>query len=593
MIIEIKELIYSKIKEDLVRHKIVEKEDENRNSYYNKSEGVEVDLRSLTQKQAEQLSKILKTCGVHGSKVLAADLENYLLAAKQGVHIVTARTCRQAAWMLEHFIKDLPHHVLFAAEEYGGRSKAAYYIGDVTYKPRVEHDDGTVTPEEAGLVLYWVEDDARRSRSISISRGDCRNRSVTDLLGYLGFDPETPELMAALREQTELFYEMREKIGLQCIAVGVGLADLDDALQKSRREEWNSWRSTRTSLDRFGQTRVVIEILHEGEKSGTSGVRGRGDRDFDAYRWHEWNLRFHTPDEDTVVRHLRADEATAEPADVDVPVHPLVPCYDLKRHLRMRVHVHNLTPYEYHKEIGGRLVLPERDWKMVNLLVDHSSRDFSDIVEGKGKSMNVLSVGPPGTGKTATAEVFAEYKGRPLYVIPCAQLGMDAATVEHNLSVVIERANRWNAVLLLDEADVYIRKRETDMGQNAIVGAFLRVLEYATCILFMTTNRGDVVDDAITSRCIARIDYDLPTEEDQARIWRILADLNNIKLSDAEIKKIVGKHRLSGRDVKNLLKLASFIVEEQGGKGRVTLEIIEYALQFKPTETYSKGSKKS
>ena len=223
--------------------------------------------------------------------------------------------------------------------------------------------------------------------------------------------------------------------------------------------------------------------------------------------------------------------------------------------------------------------------------------------------MNILAVGPAGcrpyydfhvpnhenylacgvihhnTGKTATAEVFAEFKERPLYTVQCSQLGTDAETIERNLSVILERANRWNAVLLLDEADVYIRKRGVDFDQNAIVGAFLRVLEYASCILFMTTNLEDSVDDAITSRCIAKLHYDPPSVENQARIWRILADLNKIVLSDKDIKKIAKAHpTLTGRDVKNLLKLSSFI--SQASKKPITMETVEFAMQFKPTDTY-------
>ncbi len=235
--------------------------------------------------------------------------------------------------------------------------------------------------------------------------------------------------------------------------------------------------------------------------------------------------------------------------------------------------------------MSDRLILPQRDWDMVNLLVDHSTNEFQDIVVGKGQSMNILACGIPGSGKTVTSEVFSEFKERPLYVIQCSQLGMDVESVEVNLGVIINRANRWNAVLLLDEADVYIRKRGEDLNQNAIVGAFLRVLEYSNCILFMTTNLEDSVDDAITSRCIAKLHYSAPAVDDQIKIWKILALLNKIDMDDAEIKKVAEKHsHLTGRDVKNLLKLASFV--NQSSKKPITAKTIEFAMQFKPTEDF-------
>jgi hypothetical protein len=404
-----------------------------------------------------------------------------------------------------------------------------------------------------------------------------------EILAKQGLVPETPTLMAKLRSETERFYVEREQVGKQHVAVGVGLCDLDNALKNVDREERN-WRrgSRKLKLDQFGESRVVVDVLKEKEDADRDHINSGRDG-FDPYRWHKWNMRFHAPSEDEVIKHLEADDDTADPVDVDVPVHPLVPCFDLRRQTRLRIHVNNLTPYTYDRNVSERLVLPDRDWKMVELLVDHSANTFEDIVSNKGRSMNVLAVGPPGTGKTATAEVFAEFKGRPLYTVQCSQLGMDAGDVEHNLGIIMQRANRWNAVLLLDEADVYIRKRGTDLNQNAIVGAFLRVLEYASCILFMTSNLGDQVDDAITSRCIAKLNYEAPEPEGQSRIWKILADLNEIDLKGGEIDKIVKRHpRLTGRDVKNLLKLASFVA--QGNGQVVDAKTVEYALQFKPTE---------
>jgi len=65
--------------------------------------------------------------------------------------------------------------------------------------------------------------------------------------------------------------------------------------------------------------------------------------------------------------------------------------------------------------------------------------------------------------------------------------------------------------MLIDEADVYIRKRSDDIAANAVVGIFLRVLEYFDGLLFLTTNRIDDIDEAIISRCIALIRYLAPT----------------------------------------------------------------------------------
>lgn len=108
------------------------------------------------------------------------------------------------------------------------------------------------------------------------------------------------------------------------------------------------------------------------------------------------------------------------------------------------------------------------------------------------------------------------------------------------------------------------------------------MLEYHAGVLFLTTNRGDLVDDAILSRCAARIPYDIPSSEDQKRIWAILAAANDLWLPLAVIDQIVAAYpNLSGRDIKNLLKLAALRASET--EGEIGLAEIEAVRIFKPT----------
>ncbi|KAL1858167.1 hypothetical protein Daus18300_010048 [Diaporthe australafricana] len=133
--------------------------------------------------------------------------------------------------------------------------------------------------------------------------------------------------------------------------------------------------------------------------------------------------------------------------------------------------------------------------------VESSLRPQVDLVRGKGQGLIILLHGPPGSGKTSTAETIAAYTQRPLYSITCGDLGLEAQEVEDSLSKHTERAEKWGCVLLLDEADVFLMQRNWhDMGRNALVSVFLRELEYYSGILFLTTNRPGVIDEAFLSR---------------------------------------------------------------------------------------------
>jgi SpoVK/Ycf46/Vps4 family AAA+-type ATPase len=61
----------------------------------------------------------------------------------------------------------------------------------------------------------------------------------------------------------------------------------------------------------------------------------------------------------------------------------------------------------------------------------------------------------------------------------CGDIGDRAVEVEANLESSFQLAHKWGCVLLLDEADIFLQKRDKeDIKRNSIVSVFLRVLEY-------------------------------------------------------------------------------------------------------------------
>ncbi|KAH6974935.1 hypothetical protein BKA56DRAFT_589801 [Ilyonectria sp. MPI-CAGE-AT-0026] len=177
-----------------------------------------------------------------------------------------------------------------------------------------------------------------------------------------------------------------------------------------------------------------------------------------------------------------------------------------------------------------RLVMrPEENKATIKAIVktytdnDENGLFRADFIHGKGEGQIFLLHGPPGTGKTLTAESVAEYTRRPLLSITAADLGHEPLELEKNLLQFFKDANNWDAIVLLDEADVYLERRSTrDLSRNSIVSIFLRAMDYFTGILFLTTNRVGHFDEAFMSRIHVSIGYERLDENARSQIWEAL-----------------------------------------------------------------------
>ncbi|KAF7534329.1 hypothetical protein G7054_g6315 [Neopestalotiopsis clavispora] len=168
-----------------------------------------------------------------------------------------------------------------------------------------------------------------------------------------------------------------------------------------------------------------------------------------------------------------------------------------------------------------------------------------DIVRGKGQGLIILLHGPPGSGKTSTAETIAAFTQRPLYSITCGDLGLEPNEVESALQQHMKKADRWGCVLLLDEADVFLMQRDwQDVKRNALVSVLLRQLEYYSGILFLTTNRPGVIDEAFISRIHLSLRYPLIDLAATKRMWSNI--MNRIEQDNeaSQIKVVFDRERL-------------------------------------------------
>lgn len=68
------------------------------------------------------------------------------------------------------------------------------------------------------------------------------------------------------------------------------------------------------------------------------------------------------------------------------------------------------------------------------------------------------------------SECIAHYTNRPLLSLTVSDIGTDSKQAEINLTMHFTRAKLWDAIILIDEADIYMENREkTDLARNSLV----------------------------------------------------------------------------------------------------------------------------
>lgn len=181
-------------------------------------------------------------------------------------------------------------------------------------------------------------------------------------------------------------------------------------------------------------------------------------------------------------------------------------------------------------------------------------------------------------------------------MVSAGELGTDSRYLEAELQKVQEICHAWGAILLLDEADVFLEKRNMhDVHRNALVSIFLRQLEYFQGILFLTTNRVEVwfcdlttfffvvldavvrltpvsqtFDDAFQSRIHIALRYSNLDQRAKKAIFklfiervRLLEKLELMPFTEEDYSDLA-RHDLNGRQIKNTVRTAQALAVNKG-----------------------------
>ena len=172
-------------------------------------------------------------------------------------------------------------------------------------------------------------------------------------------------------------------------------------------------------------------------------------------------------------------------------------------------------------ERGARRVVTNYDLSLVNT---ESRFEVPKIVEAlRRKSYGTLCFhGPPGTGKTALAEHMAHALQLPLMIRQASDImSKYVGETEQNMAKMFEEAQTEKAVLLLDEADSFLRSRRMAERSYEVseVNEMLQGMERFTGVFICTTNLFADLDEAALRRFTFKIQFKPLTPPQRERMF--------------------------------------------------------------------------
>ena len=222
------------------------------------------------------------------------------------------------------------------------------------------------------------------------------------------------------------------------------------------------------------------------------------------------------------------------------------------------------------------IVLPPEQMKQLRGLaarvkfrsVVHNKWEFGTKMS-RGRGLAAIFTGPPGTGKTCTAEVLAKELSLRLFQIDLAAvLDKYIGVAEQRLSLIFREAELSQSLLFFDEADALFGKRvevteARDHYANMQTNYLLQRIEQYQGLVILATNFLENIDEAFLRRLHCMVRFSLPDQNAREQIWRLQFPDKAPRGNDIDFPFLAGHFNLSGASIRSVVHEAAFLAAQE------------------------------
>ncbi|KAK4442891.1 hypothetical protein QBC34DRAFT_223121 [Podospora aff. communis PSN243] len=334
---------------------------------------------------------------------------------------------------------------------------------------------------------------------------------------------------------------------------------------------------------------LPVQLNGEGLPSKPPSAKQHGDLvvQYDATMWFQGSR--HVPTDTHISKKGGTPLASFPLNEEDLALVPSrIYAYLVRYRVFMAVDVQHMQPIPLQPAALDTICMEDTAKKMLRLAVSSYFRQGKDaafsgspVPRRKRRGVVVMIQGSPGSGKTATVEAVAHAYNKPLFMLEAG----DLVSETEETMMMFEVAKAWDAVLLLDDADVLLSRSRHDSRVNQQAARFLRILDTFPGLIFLTTSHPAALDETVKSRvhvniCLKDLTLTQTRTIFQLNLDRIREEERHesegeaLSIADDQLLQFAEEHynthaanRWNGRQIRNMVNMAADLARCEAAPG--------------------------